>query len=190
MSSLGCFGSGKTAIQSSRNEAQAFADHLNTVLNGTVTDSRLSLIALPGKADVFELTRFVEGASVPLDLHGSPHRLFVRQIIEVVDGHCRTESYAYRLQAGDSVQSWLIRWEYFRDPPKPDYAYPLAHVHANGEWTSSEPLDRLHIPTRRVPLELVLWHLIAEWRVTPKTDGWKAVLGESVEGFDGRRTAH
>jgi hypothetical protein len=40
-----------------------------------------------------------------------------------------------------------------------------------------------------VPLELVLWHLIAEWGVTPKTDGWQEVLDKSLTGFEQRRTA-
>jgi hypothetical protein len=60
-------------------------------------------------------------------------------------------------------------------------------VHA--EWRQSAALDRLHIPTRRVPLELVIWHLIAEWRVTAKSDRWQGILRESIEGFDERRTA-
>jgi hypothetical protein len=145
---------------------------------------------VPGADDVFELTRFVERSAAALDLLGSTHRLFVRQIIEVVDDHCRVESYGYRLQTDDALQSWLIRWEYLRNRPRPDYEYPLAHVHINGEWSSDAPLSRLHVPTRRVPLELVLWHLIAEWGITPKTADWQSILEESVEGFDERRTAH
>lgn len=145
---------------------------------------------MPRTANAFELTRFVQRVSAPLDLHRSSLRLFVRQIIEVVDGHCRTESDVYRLQTDDSPGSWLIRWEYYRNRPKPDYAYPLAHVHVNGEFASGQPINRLHIPTRRVPLELVVWHLIAEWGIVPKADDWQAILRESVEGFDERRTAH
>ena len=118
------------------------------------------------------------------------HRLFVRQIIEVVDERCQTESYSYRLQADDTRDSWLIRWEYFRDTPKTNYPYPLAHVHVNGESQTAADLGRLHIPTRRVPLELVIWHLIAEWNVASKTADWMTVLGESVAGFDERRTQH
>jgi len=116
--------------------------------------------------------------------------LFVRQVIEVVDGHCRTEAYSYRLQADASRSSWLIRWEYYRDPPRTDYPYVLAHVHVNGEFLDGEPLGRLHVPTRRVPLELVIWHLIADWGVESKTTGWQVLLAGSIKGFDERRTAH
>jgi hypothetical protein len=95
------------------------------------------------------------------------------------------------------MKSWVLRWEYFRERPRPDYEYPLAHLHANAEFVESarvearldKPPAHLHIPTARVPLELVLWHLIAEWSVTPKTDAWRGVLAESVEGFEERRTA-
>lgn len=113
----------------------------------------------------------------------------MRQVIEVVDGHCQTESYGYRLQADESRESWLVRWEYYRTPPRPDYSYPLAHVHVNAAFADGSAAGRLHIPTRLVPLETVIWHLIAEWNVTSRTDDWHTVLGESIEGFDERRGA-
>lgn len=113
----------------------------------------------------------------------------MRHLIEVVDGHCQTESYSYRLQADESRESWLVRWEYYRSPPRADYAYPLAHVHLNAAFSDGSDAGRLHVPTRRVPLELVIWHLITEWGVTPRTDDWRAVLNESIAGFDERRRA-
>lgn len=106
----------------------------------------------------------------------------------MVHGHCRTESYGYRLQADERIDSWLIRWEYHREPPRADYPYPRAHVHLNGSFGDGSAASRLHIPTRRIPLELVLWHLIAEWDVGSKTGGWRTLLEESIEGFDERRT--
>jgi hypothetical protein len=133
--------------------------------------------------------RGVGQESAPLELYGSSYRLFVRQVIEVVDGHCQVESYGYRLQADESRESWLIRWEYLRERPRLDYPYPSAHVHVNGEFWDRAPVSPLHIPTRRVPLELVIWHLIAEWDVRPKTDDWQQLLSESIAGFDERRTA-
>jgi hypothetical protein len=171
-----------------RRAAQGFADHLNGVLNRTISDSRLSLINVAGDSNAFELTRLVDGASAPLELHGIDGRLFVRQMIVVTEGHCRTESYAYRLQAGESIGSWLLRWEYLREPPRPDYVYPRAHVHVNALFPDGSSSARLHIPSRRVPLELVLWHLISDWGVQPKSSDWEALLEASVEGFDSRRT--
>ncbi len=179
----------KTGTPTPRSAAQAFVDHLNAVLNQTVTDARLSLLALPDDEHAFEITRLVGAARAPLDLLGSPLRLFVRHTVVVCDGHCRTESYGYRLQSGEAAGSWLLRWEYFRDPPRPDYPYSLAHLHVNGSFAGGEPIAPLHIPASRVPLESVLWHLIAEWGVLPRGDGWRALLGESVDGFQRRRTA-
>lgn len=60
--------------------------------------------------------RLVDGDSAPLELHGTGVRLFVRQVIVVKDGDYSTESYVYRLQADESADSWLIRWEYQREP--------------------------------------------------------------------------
>ena len=124
-------------------------------------------------------------------------QLFIQQAIEVVGEHCQTVSYGYRFQTGDDPSSWLLRWEYFRERPKTDYAYPLAHLHVNAEFLDrgavtgrlSKGPPHLHIPTARVPLELGLWHLIAEWGVKPKTDDWLAALDQSLEGFEQRRTA-
>jgi hypothetical protein len=151
----------RTGTPQPRSTAQAFVDHLNAVLNRTVTDSRLSLIPLPHDEAAFDITRLVGGARAPLELRGSSLRLFVRQTIVVVDGHCRTESYSYRLQSDAFASSWLLRWEYFRSRPRPDYPYPLAHVHVNAVFEGGEEVDHLHLPTDRVPIELVIW---ISWR--------------------------
>jgi len=85
------------------------------------------------------------------------------------------------------MRSWLIRWEYVRDPPPADHAYPRAHVHVNGKFPDEVSIGRLHIPTRRMPLELIVRHLITDWDVKPRSDEWEAILDESVESFDERR---
>jgi hypothetical protein len=120
----------------------------------------------------------------------------VAHAVEVEGEKCHTVSYVYRLMTADTKGAWLVRWEYFRRPPKPDYEYPLAHVHVNGalldhdaESSLSKPLPHLHVPTARVPFELVLWHLLAEWGVAAKTDDWQALLRNSLSGFEERRTA-
>jgi hypothetical protein len=162
-----------------------------------VTDARLTLLPIPGRETQYNVACVETGERVAFALHGVTERLFVSQAIEVVGDHCQTVSYVYRYQFGDDKSSWLLRWEYFRERPRPDYQYPLAHVHANAEFvdpgSAAAHLDKppwhLHIPTARVPLELVLWHVIAEWRVAPKTDDWRDLLSESVEGFERRRRA-
>lgn len=142
---------------------------------------------MPDSDTGFELTRLVDRASAPLELLGVSAHLFVRQLVEVVDGHCQTESYSYRLQVDETRDSWLVRWEYYRAPPRADYPYPLAHVHVNATFPDSRAAGRFHIPTARVPLELVITHLITEWGARPRTDDWRTVLNESIAGFRDRR---
>jgi hypothetical protein len=123
-------------------------------------------------------------------LNGSPLFLLVKHEIVVAGGECHTISYGYRLAASQAKGDWLLRWEYFRQPPQPDYRYPLAHLHVNGDLASAgRELPKLHLPAGRVPLELVLWHLVAEWGVKPKRDDWRDLLQESIDGFERRRRA-
>jgi hypothetical protein len=69
-------------------------------------------------------------------------------------------------------------------------------MHVNGafaegvaETSPHKQASDLHLPTDRVGLELVLWHLLAEWGVAAKTGDWREVLRASLEGFRERRTA-
>lgn len=187
---MGYFGSVRTGIELLRSAAQSFADRLNGVLNSTVSDARLSLIPVSSDPSAFQLSRVVAGRRAPLELHGTTMRLFVGHVIVVEDGRCRTESYGYRLQTGELAASWLMRWEYLRKAPTPGYHYPLAHLHVNASLASTETaLPKLHVPTGRVPLELVLWHLIAEWGVKPKQPDWQPILEESIDKFEAMRSA-
>lgn len=155
------------------------------MLNRTVTDSRLSVEPITGHAagDAFELTRVVNDDDAPLELDGTTVRLFVRLVVVVEDERCRTESYVFRLQADESPKSWLMRWEYRREPPVPDYPYELSHMHMNGTFFNGKPAVHLHVPTDRVELNAVIRHLITEWGVKPRTEQWKALLDESAQGF-------
>jgi hypothetical protein len=105
-------------------------------------------------------------------------------------------SYSYRLQLDEEAESWLIRWEYFRRRPKPDYQYPLGHAHVNVSFAAEaahahlgKPAAHLHLPTGRVPFELVVWHVLSEWGVASKAANWQKVLEASIAGFHERRTA-
>jgi hypothetical protein len=143
----------------------------------------------PRRHGDFTLARLRGTEPVSFALDGTTCRLLVVHRIHVVDDHCRTLAYQYRFSLTDEKASWLIRWEYLRQQPAPDYEYPLAHVHVNAAFAADETraLPKLHIPTERVALELVLWHLIAEWDVIPRRDDWRDVLGRSLEGFVRRR---
>jgi hypothetical protein len=174
-----------------RSVAQAFADHLNSLLNQTVTDARLTVIGDPTHSARFTLACLRGTTPISFVLHGSRVRLLIVQTLRVSGEHCQTLTYQYRLSSGEDKPSWLMRWEYFRHRPTPDYPYPLAHVHVNADLLprgADLALAKLHIPTRRVPLELVLWHAIAEWGVVPKRDDWQALLEASIAEFERRRS--
>jgi hypothetical protein len=171
--------------------AQSLARHLNRVLNQTVSDSHLSVspVTGDGDGDTFKLERLVERENVPLQLRGTTARLSVRQLVVVKDGRCRTKSYVYRLQADESLKSWLMRWEYEREHPDPDYPYGLAHMHIratspDGTPIDAHPVDRHHIPAPQMPLEEIIRYLVADRGVKSKSKDWKAILEESAKTFD------
>lgn len=121
---------------------------------------------------------------------------FVEHRIHVVEERCHTQSYSYRIQHAPDRSTWLVRWEYLREPPNPEYPYPLGHLHLNAEWVGDnlaspidKSLERLHLATGRVAFELVLWQLIAEWGAASRTEGWRRFLQDSIDGFEVRRRA-
>jgi hypothetical protein len=170
-----------------RHVAQGFAEHLNGVLNQTVSHGRLVVVAQSGDEEAFNII-CRHGA---IALNGTSLFLFVSQRIEVEVEKVHTALYSYRLQTDSHDRaSWIMRWEFYRQRPSGN-PYVLSHLHLNGELDQPAPtksLPRLHVPTARVPLELVLWHLISEWDVAPITDEWQGVLQNSLEGFADRRS--
>jgi hypothetical protein len=177
----------RTATES-RQIVQDFVDYLNGVINRTVSDSRLTAIRRTDTpTDRFLITRLVSGAEAPLllDHHTT---LLVQHDTEVnlESGRCETVTYTYRLERDGK---WVIRWEFFRKPPKPSYEYPLSHVHVNTATPNcpTKEFSHLHVPTRRVPLEMIHWHAIVEWGVAGKA-GWRAEIEKSIRGFEDRQT--
>jgi hypothetical protein len=94
----------------------------------------------------------VDRRIVPLELNGTTAKLVVQQKVEVQDDHVTTLTYHYRSQLSDDVDSWLFRWEYFRNKPRDDYAHPLAHFHVNAASEHRADLEHVHFATRRVPM--------------------------------------
>jgi len=64
-----------------------------------------------------------------------------------------------------------------------------ALLDADAEAMLAKPASHLHLPTARLPLELVLWHLIAEWDVEARTPHWQDLLRASLAGFEERRSS-
>jgi len=165
------------------------------VLNSTVSDARLSLLSRPYSATRFLIACVQDARPVPLALHGSTLRLYVEHEVEASEDKAHTASYRYVLQAENAHDSWLVRWEYLRDQPA-GYPYALGHIHVHADFSdaprsnpATKALSRLHLPTARVALELVLRHVISEWGVEPKTEAWPGILDDSLASFEERWTA-
>lgn len=158
------------------------------MLNGTVSDARLTLLSRPYSSTRF-LIACVRGARpVPCALHGTALRLYIEHEVEATGEEVHTASYRYVLQSDDPHDTWLVRWEYLRERPR-GYPYALGHVHVRADFAdqagidlADKPLPRLHLPTARVAFELVLRHVIGEWGVQPKTDRWAEILDVSQLG--------
>jgi len=87
--------------------AHSLAQHLNHVLNRTVSDSHLSVSSIVGHGEKFQLARLVERLNVPLQLRGTTACLFVRLLVVVEDGRPRKD--LPRLIAGEPLSDLLIR---------------------------------------------------------------------------------
>lgn len=172
------------------NRVKLLTDHYNSVLNRTVTSARLVVINRysPNRYDIAFLNQQDKTEKVAVPLSNGLFLSFYQDVEVTADGHCKTRSYIYRLQAEFERNSWLVRWEFSRGKPKPDFPYVHSHLHVNAKIAGDIDLGPLHIPTDRVPLELVLWHLITEWGVKPLSEDWQQILVDSVQGFYKRRT--
>ena len=85
---------------------------------------------------------------------------------------------AYRYKAGHDLDDPkpLFVYEYTRHAPA---RYPRSHLHvfaAPAHYPLQRPFPRLHLPTRRITLEQIVWHLIHEHGVQPRRDDWHDIL--------------
>lgn len=91
----------------------------------------------------------------------------------------------YTYQAGDNLDEpgLVFSYQYDRSSSSP---YPRCHLHVHAtpaDYPSGKPFPRLHLPTRRITLEQVVWHLIQEHGVQPRRDDWHEVLWRHEEWF-------
>ena len=96
---------------------------------------------------------------------------------------------AYRHQAGPDLDDPkpLFVYEYDRYAPPP---YPRCHLHvfaAPKDYELKRSFPRLHLPTRRITLEQIVWHLIQEHGVQPRRDDWQQVLWRHEQWFRDRQ---
>lgn len=109
------------------------------------------------------------------------HKLGLRAArVEQKKRFLTTLEYRYWYQATrDRDASWIVRYEYLREPP-PRYQYAPAHVHVNARpasYTGDIPFADLHLPTGgRVTIEALVRHLVAEHDVSPISPNWQQAV--------------
>lgn len=106
-------------------------------------------------------------------------------------------SYQYSTTSPDDLD-WVFRYEYEVEPLDPGANYPAGHLHVNAEprnYTRIETLKdfpKLHLPTRRVSLEEITWHLINEHTLdvdSADKGKWFELLNDSKAGYGEKMTA-
>lgn len=164
---------------------QAYIDHLNGLINTTVSDSRLALLEVAGGSDQKHIVRF-QSQRMPLELKPNGFLRF-QQLVHRVEDHVEVTQANYMFSHSedpDDEAAWVFRYEYDRHP-KP--TKPQSHLHVNAE-RNGESIEHIHFPTSRISVEQLIAHLIMEHGIESARDDWRDFLGASHQGFVQRRT--
>lgn len=165
-----------------------FRDHLNRLLNTTITDARLVMEILDDDTKAY--VGFQQSGQPVHRPIGTRYYLFVGQILQAVrvgkQYRPRTLTYTYRIAEASRFDSEpLFRWEYLsREYEKLDF--PRHHLHIRttmkGETRVFELKD-LHTPTGWVTIEEVIRFAITELKIKSKSSDWDKRLQESEQKF-------
>ncbi len=183
-------GSGK-----GRKGAQAFCDFVNELLRATVMDKHdaVGLHALDKRTKLYALGGRERVSSSPLRLNDDSGFLRLTMQLRIDHGPHKylkvaTSCIQYQRLEEDSDKSWVFRYDYFRE--KPDYKYPLAHLHINGNPCCSclpdgKELRRVHFPSGRVSIESVIRLLVDHFDVPCNKDEhvWRPLLEKTERRF-------
>ena len=165
-----------------------FAEHINSLLHRTITDTPLAnLISKDRPVAFLEFRKNGEAVSVPLN---NGFYLYLNQTLQArKEGkvHClRTLAYSYRIGEGPARQDWLIRWEYNSRETEVGF-HPRHHCHLRSKLPCFGDrellLAKMHIASGWVTIEEVIRFLIHELAVKPKTDNWDEILQDSEAKF-------
>lgn len=173
--------------------ARIFCEHLNGVLNRTVTETRLVWVHVRAQP-LGEVAFRQAGAPTraPLRTRFGPMWLSLGQLCgsrTVPGGRQRlyTARYKYTLTR-DGTQEPLFRWEYIRQLPSPEARWCRHHLQGDvplplHDGATRLTLDDLHVPTGFTTVEEVLRFCITDLGVDPLSGEWDRILTESYERF-------
>jgi hypothetical protein len=181
--SPGSLGSENEALRTARD----FARLVGRVINTTVSAAPITFVEVRGEEVGF--IAHCERAIRPIPmLLANGEYLFVYQALGLrrAEHFLTTLEYRYTYQATAADDSWLVRYEYKREPPPP-YAYPLCHLHVNANPTAyagEKGFADLHLPCgERVTIESVCRHLVTEHGIGPLSPDWEEVLAGCEDAF-------
>lgn len=160
---------------------------VGAVVNATVSQAPITLTEVVGQAETWYVAHVSDNVPAPLPLTNG-HYLYIHNLLGVrrKKRYIATLEYRYVYQATEDDDSWIFRYEYTREPPEP-YPYAREHVHVNASpasYTGAEPFEGLHLPTgRRITIERLVRHLIAEHGLTPISTDWEQIVAEAEAHF-------
>lgn len=176
--------------------SKAFSDHLNRLLNRTLTHSRV--VAFGSDESVRVLLSFREQGrptSTLLKTKYGPMTLYVGQLcegVEIAKGRqrLRTVLYKYTLTLGErndqNPPEPLLRWEYVRTPEKGGL-WCRHHLQGPTELSFGRAgdvsLNTFHLPTGYVPLEEIIRFCLVDLEVAPISANWSDIIHKSYVQF-------
>ncbi len=191
--------------------AQGLADHFGNILAKTISAKPIKLEVQKisdGQAPDWTISNFVEDMDrlpmiEPIALKNKGFLKF-EHVVRVLDvpgpernlNKMATISYSCQYSTtSPEDKDWVFRYEYEVEPVDPNSRYSAGHSHVNAEPRNYAQIETvkgfpsLHLPTRRLSLEEILWHLINEH--TPSIsnadkDEWFSLLDESKAGYQAR----
>ena len=99
----------------------------------------------------------------------------------------KVEESSYQYQLDTEGERWVFRYDYLRHPRHP---HPASHFQIRGNLVEDclpwrIPLERIHFPDSRVPLEAVIRLLVEQFGVPARQppEIWRPVLSESERPF-------
>jgi hypothetical protein len=168
--------------------AHEFAELVGNVFNCTVSQAPITFVEVEADSPTWYVAHV--GANklpAPLPLVNG-HYLFLYHLLGLrrKEQYLATLEYRYTYQRTVGDASWIFRYEYVRDPPT-GYEHAQEHLHVNAtpaSYAGAAPFPGLHLPTgRRITIERLVRHLMAEHGVMPISPQWETTLAHGEAHF-------
>jgi hypothetical protein len=126
-------------------------------------------------------------APIPLPVEGggslyltATHSFRMRQ--DKRDWRVSTQEYIYNISDREDTRDYMFAWHWHPNQ------WPECHMHVNAELSNGMKLDRKHIPTTRISLEVALRFLVTDCGVVPAKPDWQKTLDHTQRLHEQYRT--